>query len=268
MKCEHCGAEISFEDKFCKSCGMPNSFAAKHIADMEQYEKEYEETKEKVEKRTGGVLRGVIRALAIVIIIILIGVAGNMDEIRYDFKKSQKIKETKIHKAEYDKKFKEYLANEQYVEMYHYINNDNLLVYNGGLYDEYGMFYQCLSDYENIIDYTGELYDNVHREKNNTFTSFNYKETIKNNKNHVASNIASFFQNKKHYIDRTKTKYCEVPKEYQDIEIAALDTMTEHIIDAAMGIYGITEEDAYSMEDMTSARIEVLFEEAKFNGEY
>ena len=37
MKCEHCGADIDFEDKFCKSCGMPNSFAVRHIADMEQY---------------------------------------------------------------------------------------------------------------------------------------------------------------------------------------------------------------------------------------
>ena len=265
MKCEHCGADIDFEDKFCKSCGMPNSFAVRHIADMEQYEREYEETKEEVNKRTSGALRGAIRIAAILALIILIAIAGNMDEIRYDIHRSQLKKEINANEAKYDKKFKEFIANEEFIEMEHYIDTDDLMIYGTNIYKCYGRFCNSLSEYQAAFRDTGYLYSSIYEDKHNDYSSFDYGQYVEDNKKTAGQHVANFFKYKKEYLEAIEKEYCDIPKEYQQLEIDALNVMSEHITDLAMGIYGITEEDAYSLEEMSSARIEMLFEEAKVN---
>ncbi|MBQ4231837.1 MAG: zinc ribbon domain-containing protein [Lachnospiraceae bacterium] len=265
MKCKHCGAEVDFEDKFCKSCGMPNSFATKHIADMEHYARDYNETKEEVDKRTKGALKVAIRIAAIFVLIILIGVASNMDEIRYDLHKRKTIKEVEAHKDAYDQKLKEYIANEEFIEMYHYVSNGDILVYGASLYDNYGLFFQSVSDYSRVFTYTEELYHYMYMDKNNTVSSFDYGKYVEDEKKTVAKYVATFYEEKKNYLERLDSTYCDIPKEYQELEVEALNVMSEHITDLAMGVFGITEEDAYSLDTMSSAKIEVLFEEAKVN---
>lgn len=52
MKCPTCGANLQIEDEKCPFCGNPNPFAVKHNQDMRHYQKEFQETKREVERKT------------------------------------------------------------------------------------------------------------------------------------------------------------------------------------------------------------------------
>ena len=46
MKCKYCGGDVSLDDHFCQHCGRPVDQAQRHRMEMEQYETEFEETKQ------------------------------------------------------------------------------------------------------------------------------------------------------------------------------------------------------------------------------
>ena len=48
MKCEHCGSNLTLEDKVCPYCGMENKLAGKHISDMDKFAKDYTSVRDEV----------------------------------------------------------------------------------------------------------------------------------------------------------------------------------------------------------------------------
>lgn len=51
MKCPTCGTNLQIEDEKCPFCGNPNPFAVKHRQDMRRYHREFQKTRQEVEKK-------------------------------------------------------------------------------------------------------------------------------------------------------------------------------------------------------------------------
>lgn len=71
MKCKFCGAPLSLEDERCPFCGEINEQAAKHVADMKHYEKEFTRTKGWVFHRVHRMGTKVEHAILLGILIVL-----------------------------------------------------------------------------------------------------------------------------------------------------------------------------------------------------
>lgn len=88
MKCEYCSANLSIENAFCPNCGKPNKFYEAHRADMDNYEKKFNETKEELTKKTGIFSERAVFVTTIAILIALILVEVilviMMDDINFE----------------------------------------------------------------------------------------------------------------------------------------------------------------------------------------
>lgn len=87
MKCEYCGSNIGIEEKFCTGCGRENKYYKAHRADMEEYERRFEEAEEEVTKKVGlfGKKAVFITIVAVLVALILaeVLVVINMRDINY-----------------------------------------------------------------------------------------------------------------------------------------------------------------------------------------
>ncbi len=77
MICEKCKHEIGPEDLTCPYCGAENPFAQKHRENMQQFGKEYGQTKKEVLKEAGKT-KGLALRAAILIVLILGIIAENL----------------------------------------------------------------------------------------------------------------------------------------------------------------------------------------------
>ena len=86
MKCKHCGGNLSLEDAFCPHCGQPNEDARQHVADMERYQDNFEDTREDVytvtRKFSGMTARAVIIAGLTVLFLVIFLMSENWWSIR------------------------------------------------------------------------------------------------------------------------------------------------------------------------------------------
>ena len=69
MKCEHCGADLSIENAKCPYCGLDNPYYKQHREQMQQYQKEFQNTKKDVYQVTN---RYVGKTIYITIIAVLV----------------------------------------------------------------------------------------------------------------------------------------------------------------------------------------------------
>ncbi|MEE0954879.1 MAG: zinc ribbon domain-containing protein [Eubacterium sp.] len=147
MKCKHCGAEISLEQKFCPYCGAPNDQAMQHASDMEHFRKDYAETKTDVytksKKFSGVAVRVVILAI---LIVATIGVTLYGVNYGSFYRHGIRAKSNKNFE-EYSKKMDRYLEDGQYVEFDAFVESHAIWPTYDDPYEDYMLINRFCSYY-------------------------------------------------------------------------------------------------------------------------
>ena len=117
MKCKYCGGDVSLDDHFCQHCGRPVDQAQRHQMEMEQYETEFEETRqEALEKISvaggGGFPVGIRLAIIGVLIAALVFMFANFDPYTVHERKEQRA--AKKNYDAYIAQMEDYLENRDY----------------------------------------------------------------------------------------------------------------------------------------------------------
>lgn len=149
MKCEKCGANLHLEDEKCPYCGSPNTFAVKHQQDMQYYSRQFEDTKNKVEKQTRflSTISVKITTIAILVVAILVTAifAANAP---YHFWKQKVKRDIKKNYDVYAKQLQMYEENDQWLELNALCDNKNFYVDNN--FNEYNAVYYASTNYKQI----------------------------------------------------------------------------------------------------------------------
>lgn len=156
MKCKYCGYNISLEEEYCPHCGNKNEQAAKHIADMEQYKEDYEETKEsviskstKINSRTA---RIAILALMVFIVAVMLIAIGNYRDFdkRYDNSRKQAAKKAEKYRGDISATLKEMEEHRDYSAMNYFVLNHQLR--SNDDYNDYSRVFTAAISYNAIYN--------------------------------------------------------------------------------------------------------------------
>lgn len=189
MKCEGCGNNLNIEQKFCPYCGRPNPFAIKHQKDMEQYEKEFTETKQGVERATAS-FTGMIARITVVLLLVVLTIFFTYMKNQGVYSLNHARKEADLEKN--GKKYAEVMddleKNDQWKKMVDYFYahdlsySDDLSHYSrvvNAAYSYWDIFYdlrQCEeSDYQNELSYSAQSISNSLDDAYSTIYRTDYK---------------------------------------------------------------------------------------------
>lgn len=153
MKCKYCGGDVSLDDHFCQHCGRPVDQAQRHQMEMEQYEAEFEETKqealEKISVASGGGFPvGIRLAIIGVLIAALVFMFANFDPYTVHERKEQRA--AKRNYDAYIAQMEDYLDNRDYATFSAFCRKHQL---------EYNKDYR---NYRSIIT-ASMYYNNIYR---------------------------------------------------------------------------------------------------------
>lgn len=156
MKCKYCGYNIGLEDERCPHCGNLNDEAAKHIADMKQYQEDYEQTKESVitkstrfNNRTARASIIAIMVLAVAVMLIITGRYSDI-ESRHKIKNEKIAKEVEKNRENVTATHKEMEEHREYIAMSYYILNHQLR--GDENYSDYSRVFTAAISYRAIYD--------------------------------------------------------------------------------------------------------------------
>lgn len=247
MKCNYCGYNLNIEDIYCPHCGKKNDHAAKHAADMEKFNKEFEETKEEViansKKFNNRTARIAIICVLVALIAVNIGLISNTYTLEHAIIQRKHAKEYKVHAAVLDK----YEEDRAYEDICEYFTA-NRLSYTDQ-FDEYSKVSYAARAYTTI-------YKNVIRITNlETYTHFDPSELCTS----IARTIEGY--------DKSTIRQSYEERERYDKMFAArhvefTNGCRQDIQDMIQVYFGLTDEEANSIWTMKQARLGVLLEDS------
>lgn len=247
MKCKYCGGILTLEDAQCPYCGKTNEQARQHTEAMKHYHGEFEHTKKKVRFIVGEYTQITVRfvILAILIIFVVAGliVKGNAYSIRRAFIKQN----AKQHVTEYTKLLERYLEEENYQAFLAFCNANYIASYE----DSFQQFYpakRAAQSYCNV--YTSVM-------KAAFLTDF---EMLEQTANRLSEDLDYFYD----CLNWDNLKYYDNAKIEENVK--AMNTM-EHNVTLLLNTYcNLSDEQAKSISDLSSAKRAILIEEALTNG--
>ncbi|MCQ2540061.1 MAG: hypothetical protein MJ114_06380 [Acetatifactor sp.] len=156
MKCQYCGGNLQLDNEVCPFCGRENTKAKKYIDTKKGYQKEFDETEKKVQKkvklnaRTGRLL---VIALMVLIIAVFVGINRWYDDaenrIHYRQEKTKQLAEKNIQHItetlQEMEKNREYLGISNLYLNYLLSRRDDL--------QEYGRVFSAANSYESVFEY-------------------------------------------------------------------------------------------------------------------
>ncbi|MBR5766260.1 MAG: hypothetical protein IKX95_05705, partial [Lachnospiraceae bacterium] len=155
MKCEHCGNNLSLEDKVCPYCGKENTLAQKHNKDMAKFEKDYAVVKNEVltnSRRLNGLtVRITVIAVLVALIAALILCIGGS----FDIRSAREERMIRAHLNEHKANIESFMDSKNYLGLYYYFQA-NRLAYSESLEDYY-MAYSASNCYNQLLEYLGYL---------------------------------------------------------------------------------------------------------------
>lgn len=245
MKCQHCGSNLNIEDNFCQFCGQPNPFAVQHQREMEQFTHDYIETKEEVIKETEGKSRraGKITVLAVLfaLVCIMLILVIKADDISY-WRQDKKIAD---NKAKYEAVVREYMSEEDVLGLAYYAQ-ENRITWNDS-FREYDKMFSVASDYRRLYEYCAEL------------RQLDYLEYKNYSKTEIIESISEYLQMM--FEDYKREQY-DKDEEFSDGKLEFMDATLAQAKLLVRTVFGISAEEADSLETMTEARINVLLEDS------
>ena len=147
MKCKYCGGEVSLSEKYCPYCGRLNEQTAAHAEAMQQFQKDYADTKagvmETTKRFTGTAVNAVIIAVLAILLVVSVFVGNKAWDISYEAVKANAVK----HEAEYSQIMDDYLANEQFLEYNAFAENRGANMYTRDAYASFRELSYVVYDY-------------------------------------------------------------------------------------------------------------------------
>ena len=248
MKCNFCGNNLTIDDARCPFCGKDNKFAKKHRSQMEHYNREFNRTKQDVEKTTKRISATAIRVTILAVLIALIFLVNMLNgEYKYDLKMA--IRSAKVDKnlTQHLEKMQEYEANREYFKLAYYYDenhldsNKNFAEYEMvvRVCEQYSYFYSYLMDIKFGED--GESFPKQEKleymvgDINSMYTWAEVRKYDKNNcyaKQHLECMEDAIDE-----MEAMLVKYCGITQEEADRLESMPEAQREVLIGKGLGIY-------------------------------
>lgn len=242
MKCEHCGGNLSLNDKYCPHCGCINEQAKRHVEDMERYEGEFEETKEEVYENTRRFTQFSVRIIVIAVLLaaslLLIVLRNNAWSLHYNYIRSKAESNYDTYSAAMD----QMLADGNYTEFSDFIDAHHITTYQGP--------YERYAQINPATRYYAEIYEKImaiHRPS--YYDEGEEEETV----SRLAECLDSYYER----IAQSYEDY-DIDEELTNTTIAR---MTQTIEALLVAYCGLDADEAAALPQMTKARRAVLIEE-------
>lgn len=151
MKCPTCGANLQIEDEKCPFCQNPNPFAVKHQQQMRYYHKEFQETKQAVEKKARHFNSFTAKiAIIAVLLVMIIGMIYIGDEGPYRIWLSGVKKDIAVNEAAYEAQLRAYEQEGDWLSLYAFYNIRNLSC--TAEFRDYSILGFAIFDYKSILN--------------------------------------------------------------------------------------------------------------------
>ncbi len=246
MKCEHCGNNLSLEDKVCPYCGKENKLASRHNKDMAKFKKDYDSVKNEVlensRKFNGFTVRITAVAVLIALIAIMIICLGNDHNIRM----AREVKLIRAHKAEFLEDINKFIDDRDYLSL-HYYFQVNRLVYSAE-FDDFYIAYTASSSYNQLLENLGYLI------REDSYVSD--EEAME----HIAGVMERLIEMREPESDYEKKKYYN-----NERSIAYVNDLISHSEILIRGYFGLSADDIRKFETLSKARKQVMLEEGRKN---
>ena len=242
MKCKYCGGDVGLDNHFCPHCGRPVDQAVRHQKEMEEYEAEFERTRQEAINKiqgsgVGGFAVGIRLAVIVALIAALIFMAVNLDG--YSLNQRKERRAAKANHDAYVEEIENCLSDRDYIKLSVFCDkhelyyNDDFKEYRYIIYaaDYYKSVYRGLLDAAFVKEDTRDMY---------------YASSLSNNVN-------SFFEQ----VTRDLSYYDypeKTEKVYGEMEEEMLTLMRKYL--------GLTEEETASMKNLSKSKRTIMIEQA------
>lgn len=242
MKCEHCGNNLSLEDKVCPYCGKENKFARQHIDDMDKFKEDYASVKKEVltnSRRFNGVTAR-ITIIAILLVLIAAVTAGMAKS--YDIREKREERRVLRHLDEYRAGLDRLIEARDYLGV-HYYFMENRISFSRYL-DEYEIAYMTSSQYKSLLD---SIYY-LHGED----SYVDDEEAMED----IAYSMEKLYEYREPQSEYDKNRY------YTNDDVSAyVVDLVDHSHILIKGYFGFSDEDAEKFKSLSRARKQLMLEE-------
>lgn len=245
MKCKYCGGDVTLDDHFCPHCGRPVDQAQRHRMEMEQYETEFEETRqEALDKISAASVGGFAVGVRLAVICALIAAIAFMI-VNFDPYTVNERREKNAAKKNYDAyiaQMEEYLENRDYVTLSSFCRKHQL---------DYNKDY---SGYQAVI--TAAMYYNyIYRGLQEL--AFVKGDKVNNNYylQELSKNVNNFYEESG---QEYSLRYAKDPERVREV-IAEMEQDFGVLMQRYLGLSG---EETDSLKDLSKSKRTVLIEQA------
>ena len=158
MKCPYCGGEVALEDKECPYCGRPNEQSAGHRKDMERYQKRFSAAEKTVAGKTKGYTRILPRVLVILFLVIAIVAMAVISEQAWQFPENGRRRAAERNAEAVCETMDGFLDRGEYSAFVSYAEHQNIRMYYGETFSEYGDVYYCANYFADLVYDMEKLY--------------------------------------------------------------------------------------------------------------
>lgn len=157
MKCEHCGADLSIENAKCPYCGLDNPYYKQHREQMQQYQKEFQNTKKDVYQVTNRYVGKTIY-ITIIAVLVALNILGFFVNVVFADQMARDMKHARVEKkaAVMREKLEQLEQDGDYMGLYAYYYNQDC-PYVSELDDFWQIAVVC-GNYGNIYDAATKKY--------------------------------------------------------------------------------------------------------------
>ncbi len=242
MKCKYCGGNLDLEHKFCPHCGRPNELAEQHIRDMERFRGEFDRTRRDVYRHasrwSGVFVRAIILAVIIVVFLVMVFITQNA----WSIKTEHMTRDANRHFAEYSAQLDRYLEEMDYRGFTSFLDYHRI--------DTFDAPYGKYRGLEWPADYYADFLDNAIRiVMPAPYGSYDhYYEYLSNDLDR--------------FYEYTELSYYD---EYHPVDAELVqphwDRMEQTINDVLIAYFGLSDEEAGELREMSKPKRALLLEE-------
>ena len=152
MKCKYCGGDVTLNDHFCPHCGRPVDQAQRHQMEMQEYETEFEETKQEAMNKLavnsgGGRAVGIRLGVIVALIVLLFWMIINLGS--YTINEKREKKAANKNYDSYVEQIEQYLSDRDYLDLAVFVDRHRLNM--NDKYEKYRYIFYAAGDYENVF---------------------------------------------------------------------------------------------------------------------